>query len=90
MWYYVATVSAARGSSRSPVPPYIIRGLRAFKSGTEMDDRMPPNEYSEYFGPAATLHPKGVREKENQNSPRFLEQVIPLTTKLIADFQAVD
>ncbi len=38
---------------------------------------MPPNEYSEYFGPSATLHPPVVSEKENHNTPRFLEQVLP-------------
>lgn len=51
----------------------------AFETGTvlgaDMDDKMPPNEYSEYFGPSASLHPVNVRQKENQNSPRFLEQL---------------
>lgn len=44
-----------------------------------MEDRLPPNEYSEYFGPSATLHPPVVGEKENHNTPRYLEQV-PLPT----------
>lgn len=47
-----------------------------------MEDRLPPNEYSEYFGPAATLHPPVVREKENHNTPRYLEQV-PLLSRII-------
>lgn len=40
-----------------------------------MEDRLPPNEYSEYFGPDAVLQPPIVKEKENQNTPRYLEQV---------------
>lgn len=51
----------------------------AFETGTILDatleDRLPPNEYSEYFGPDAVLQPPVVKEKENQNTPRYLEQL---------------
>jgi hypothetical protein len=45
-------------------------------TGVTLEDRLPPNEYSEYFGPDAVLQPPIVKEKENQNTPRYLEQVL--------------
>ena len=44
-------------------------------TGVTLEDRLPPNEYSEYFWPDAVLQPPIVKEKENQNTPRYLEQV---------------
>ena len=51
---------------------------------TELEDRLPPNEYSEYFGLAAVLHPPIVREKDNSNTPRYLEQVSLMAPLLTA------
>lgn len=50
--------------------------------GATLEDRLPPNEYSEYFGPDAVLQPPVVKEKENQNTPRYLEQVLPAAAGL--------
>jgi histone deacetylase 1/2 len=42
--------------------------------GRELEDKMPPNDYSEYFGPthALQIQPSNM---ENQNTPEYLEGV---------------
>ncbi|KAH7442599.1 hypothetical protein KP509_03G095800 [Ceratopteris richardii] len=42
--------------------------------GVELEDKMPPNDYYEYFGPDYTLH-VAPSNMENQNSRIYLENV---------------
>lgn len=42
--------------------------------GVEPDNKLPYNEYYEYFGPDYTLHVE-PHPMENQNSPRDLEKI---------------
>ncbi|KAG6485162.1 hypothetical protein ZIOFF_053691 [Zingiber officinale] len=42
--------------------------------GVEVDDKMPPNEYFEYFGPDYTLH-VAPSNMENKNSHRQLDDI---------------
>eukprot|EP00249_Psilotum_nudum_P013113 c24157_g1_i2 orf=493-2652(+) len=42
--------------------------------GVELDDKMPYNEYYEYFGPDYTLH-VAPSNMENQNSKQYLENI---------------
>ena len=42
--------------------------------GVEVEDKMPPNEYYEYFGPDYTLHVQ-PSNMENQNHRIYLENI---------------
>ena len=41
----------------------------------ELEDRLPPNEYLEYYGPDFRLQPPVPKDKPNTNSPEYLEEV---------------
>jgi hypothetical protein len=47
-------------------------------AGVTLEDRLPPNEYLEYYGPDFRLQPSVPADKPNQNSPEYLEEVAPL------------
>ena len=41
-----------------------------------LEDRLPPNEYLEYYGPDFRLQPSVLQDKPNQNSAEYLEEVL--------------
>ncbi|XP_070055110.1 histone deacetylase 6-like [Nicotiana tomentosiformis] len=43
--------------------------------GVELENKLPYNEYYEYFGPDYTLHSVASMPMQNQNSPRDLEKI---------------
>ena len=45
-------------------------------TGVTLEDRLPPNEYLEYYGPDFRLQPSVPQDKPNQNSPEYLEEVL--------------
>ena len=45
-------------------------------AGVTLEDRLPPNEYLEYYGPDFRLQPTVPQDKPNQNSPEYLEEVL--------------
>ena len=44
-------------------------------AGVELEDRLPANEYLEYYGPDFRLQPPVPKDKPNTNSPEYLEEV---------------
>ena len=52
-----------------------------FRTGVELEDRLPPNEYLEYYGPDFRLQPVVPKDKPNTNSPEYLEEVINPCTR---------
>jgi hypothetical protein len=44
-------------------------------AGVELEDRLPPNEYLEYYGPGFRLQPPVPKDKPNTNSAEYLEEV---------------
>ena len=51
-------------------------------AGVNLEDRLPPNEYLEYYGPDFRLQPSVPQDKPNQNSPEYLEEVLPMNMLL--------
>ncbi|KAG9141654.1 hypothetical protein Leryth_015323 [Lithospermum erythrorhizon] len=54
--------------------------------GVELDDKMPQNEYYEYFGPDYTLH-VAPSNMENKNSRGELEQIKNVLLKNLSELQ---
>ena len=50
-----------------------------------MEDRLPPNEYLEYYGPDFRLQPPVRKQKPNTNEPEYLEEVslVPESTAAV-------
>lgn len=46
----------------------------AVAQGVELEDKMPPHEYYEYFGPDYTLH-VAPSNMENKNTRQVLEEI---------------
>jgi len=55
------------------------RDVQIVLAGVTLEDRLPPNEYLEYYGPDFRLQPSVPQDKPNQNSPEYLEEVLFIT-----------